>query len=83
MYIMTRRTVQGYPQRMRLQRQFQEICLVRFFASRVPGRLKLTYFVLNHLVNHQNSSFKSLYFLSFGSSLQSYYLWVTLYINKV
>ena len=44
-----------------------------FFAFRVPGRLKLTYFVLNHLVNHQNSSFKYLYFLSFGSSLQSYY----------
>ena len=28
-----------------------------FFAFRVPGSLKLTYFVLNLLVNHQNSSF--------------------------
>ena len=45
--------------------------------------------VLNHLVNHQmlnctlkpKSSFKSSYFYSFGSSLHSHHLLVTLYLK--
>ena len=47
--------IQGYPQRMRLQRRFCGICLVRFLAFRFPCRPKLAYYVLNNLVNHQNN----------------------------
>ena len=36
--------VQGYPQRMKLQRRLYGSCLVRFLAFKVPCRPKLAYF---------------------------------------
>ena len=44
--------IQGYPQRMRLQRQLYGICLIHFLAFRVSCRP-------NHLVNHQNSQWSA------------------------
>jgi len=48
--------IQGYPQRMRLQRRLYRIFFFCFLTFRVPCRSKLAYLcVLNHLVNHQNT----------------------------
>ena len=67
---------------MKLRRRLYRICLVRFIAFRVLVDQNWLISVLNHLVNHKNtqlkSSFKQSYFWSFGSSLQSHPLWVTL-----
>jgi len=73
--------IQGYPQRMRLQGGLYGICLICFFAFRVPYSLKLPYFCpqssnkpsnYSFECRNQKSSFKSSYCQSFGSSLQSY-----------
>ena len=46
--------IQGYPQRMKLQRRLYVIYFVHFRAFRVPCRHWLIY-LLNHLVNHKNT----------------------------
>ena len=80
--------LQGYPQRMRLQRRLYGIYLFRFLAFRVPCRSKLACFCAlsfctpskyTFTCRNQKSSFKLSYFYSFGSSLQSHPLWETLY----
>ena len=44
MGLRTGNDIQGYPQRMRLQRRLYGIGLVRYLAYRVPCRPKLDYF---------------------------------------
>ena len=77
--------IQGYPQRMRLQRRLYGICLVPFLTYRVPCRPELLYFCAYSFrkpskysieCRNSKSSLKSSYFYSFGSSLQSHPLWV-------
>ena len=75
---------------MRFQRRLYGICSVRFLAFRVHCRTKLVYFCAQSfsklskyliLCRNQLSSFKSSYFQSFGSSLQSHAMLVTLFVN--
>jgi len=51
--------IQGYPQRIRLQRRLYGICLVRFLAFRVPCRPKLVYFCAESLNKPTKYSFES------------------------
>ena len=83
------RSMQGYPQSMRLKRRLYGICLIIFSYIHVPCRLKPAFSFLNHFLTHLNTklkvkkpktSFKSSCSQCFRSSLQSYHLWGILYI---
>ena len=47
--------IQGYPQRMRLQRRLHGICLVHFLVFKVLAGQKWLISVLNHLVDQINT----------------------------
>ena len=63
--------IEGYPQRMRLQRRLYGICFIRFLAFRFPCRPNLAYFCalsfikpLKYSIEYRNqkSRYKSTYF---------------------
>ena len=52
------RSMQGYPQSMRLKRRLYGICLIIFSYIHVPCRLKPAFSFLNHFLTHLNTKLK-------------------------